>query len=110
MTSFEGVETIASKHAVEQATRRCAHLANAGSHGITFWIERQAAKALLDGRSAKTQPRWCTRTLSRHKVAGQNVRYLWNEQQTVVFIVRRLKHTERDPRAWLVLTVMVPGV
>jgi hypothetical protein len=113
VTEGGGHRVQATRHAVERAHKRLAgRWAPETRAEVGNWVEHKALAALIEGRSAKTLPRWCVRgaggraKLSR---APGTCRYLWDEQRSSVFVVKR----ERDPGApgrplWLVLSVLAP--
>lgn len=114
MITFEGVKVSATAHATDQALRRVDLLRGASRQGATRWVERTTAKALIAGRRSKTMPRWCsignTSLPRRAKLTAPGTyRFVWNEQQTVVFAVVHSHEKDHQVGAgWVVMTVMVP--
>lgn len=112
MVVFEGVRVIASAHATDQAISRVPVLKGATRAQVVRWVERTAAKAVADGRTAKTMPRWCSRSKisdarrAKIKPGYGDGRFVWNGAQTAVLMVRKL--AEVDGGGWIVLTVMTP--
>lgn len=105
----DGVRVAASIHAAEQGLKRVPVLRGADRAGATRWIERSTAKALNEGRTAKTLPIWCVRRsgFPRKKATARGVyRFAWNEERTAVFMV--VKSHEKDGGGWVVMTVMAP--
>lgn len=112
MITFEGVRVVATAHATDQALSRVPAQRGATRAQVVWWIERTAAKAIVDGRTAKTMPRWCSRSKTRLGPRAKILpgygdgRFLWNESQTAVMMVRRVAAAEGG--GWVVLTVMAP--
>lgn len=115
MIELDGVRVSSTLHATDQALKRVELLRGASRSGAAHWVERTAAKAILDGRSARTMPRWCsvgkTRLPKRSKLTPKKgvSRFVWNETETAVLMVTRSHDRDHEVGAgWVVLTVMTP--
>lgn len=111
MINYDGRTVIASDHAVEQALKRIAVNKGATLAGVALWVERTAARGLRDGRRAKRCPRWAARDGRRPRIGnrwGGKARYVWNETETALLVVQRVRgrYVVDGSRVWLVLTVM----
>jgi hypothetical protein len=94
-----------TRHAIEQAQTR---------HG-DFWRERgvdgiyhEVLHALLDGRKAKTVPRWAV-IVDRRSKGKRNAGthwYVWNAELTRCYVVVRSHSSRHGGPAYHVITVL----
>lgn len=104
-----------SGHALDRMRQR--GLCPDGKHPLTF-VYGEVRQALAEGRTAKTQPRWCAGDHERGSGARApgTLRFVWDEHQQRCYVIKRgIRDTNnraiRNKRAgvnWTVVTVMGP--
>lgn len=106
----------ASHHAVARAQKRIPFLADRTHGEAARYCCLHAMAALESGRRAKNMPRWCvggTRPefSRRRKVKAVHgvVRYVWDADETMVMVVKKISVANVVGANWLLLTVVVPG-
>lgn len=112
---MSGHKVTASHHAVRQAQKRVPALSGLPWGDTARYCCFEARAALDAGRRARTMPRWCVmgkRANSERKKINPAfgvARFVWDEQQTMVMVIRKISpHANPMNADWLLLTVMVP--
>ena len=111
--TFDGLQIVASHHALNRARQRVPVLHGADKHDVRIWVEATAADALNHTRTAKRLPRWCVCRGDGHRsrLPAQGwIRYVWNEEQTAVLVVSRERSTRKPDPVYLIQTVMTPDM
>lgn len=107
MVAEGDLRVTASRHATDRAMTRRGEFKKRG-HAIS-WVEETAFEAISAGRKAKRLPRWCQAGDYRARLNGEGVyRFVWDEAQSAVFLVRKIRDDTDLLPLWLVLTVVVP--
>lgn len=112
MIELDGHRVVATHHAAEQALRRIETLRGADRIAARRWVELSVARAIRDGRRARTAPRFAIREWSNgYKSRGKTtqngmVRFFWNENETAAFVACLVKDELRGARSWIVKTVI----
>lgn len=103
-----------SSHACDRAISRIAVLDDRRT--AMSYVALQAGLALREGRKARRLPRWCVRPFpngdprQRDRLRQEGImRFLWDEAESMVMLVRKMRHEIDGSPMWLVITVMTPG-
>ena len=91
------------RHVYEQMRERFPELAR--NPDLRSFIYSEVIAAYLNGRKARTKPRWAARETKRIKMRTRGY-FLWNEAETRCYVILEKRGLRKEKRGFSVMTVL----